>query len=791
MAGVEFERRVLALVDEALERPEEDRAGFVMQEAAGDEALLRRVLTLLEQEEGSENLLRTGGAGEALGEDAMPDRAGPYRIVSLIGRGGMGAVFEGARDKGDFDHKVAIKVIRTATLDGELVDRFHRERQILARLNHPNIARLLDGGALEDGSPYIVMEFVDGEPITDWVRERDLDLIDRLWLFNDVCAAVRHAHQSLVIHRDITPANVLVTKTGVVKLIDFGIARPDDGARPSPGDVQTESRSYTPGYAAPERLTGAGATVLSDVFSLGRLLEELTEALERGPELTAIIARATAPQRDERYVSVDAMMDDVLAFLQKRPVRAMNGGQGYAARKYVQRHPRAVMAAGLVFAGLVGGLVLTTSLYQQAEAQRLAADKRYGEVRELAKFMMFDLYDELQKVTGNTQATEMIANKSLTYLESLRSDPRAPMEVALETSAGYQRLADVLGNPTAPNLGERATATVMLDKAIENLEDLYRRYPDNREVMEQLAAAAFSGATNAYVSDDDADKARTLAQRSGEIWSRLAARPDATVDDRRNVLRARLMAAVPLPWIARGAEGVAELKSVATDAAALQLAHPDNTDVEQFVGSVNVELARAVIRARDQGQGDESALPYWNAAAAVREAAYARNPKDMRPYRALATIYYERGAEYRTWELYDEALADMRRAGAIIGDLVKRDPDDRGLVRTADGIRDETAKTLAYAGRGVEAAAMIPDLERESRLELEAFAGNAGIAREFAYSLTLYADIYDRAGMDAERCAMAGRAEKAWADADAAKPLSDLDHQYSEEYLSRLTAGCD
>ncbi|MCA8903762.1 MAG: serine/threonine protein kinase, partial [Hyphomonas sp.] len=786
MTGVEFERRVLALVDAALDLPAGERADFVSQEAAGDDTLARRVMVLLDQEEeGSDSVLRTGGAADALGEDAMPERAGPYRFVNLIGRGGMGAVFEGARDTGDFDHKVAIKVIRTAALDGELVDRFHRERQILARLNHPNIARLLDGGALDDGSPYIVMEFVDGEPITDWVGARGLDLVDRLWLFNDVCAAVRHAHQSLVIHRDITPSNVLVTKTGVVKLIDFGIARPDDGARPTPGDVRTESRSYTPGYAAPERLTGAGATVLSDVFSLGRLLDELTQAVERGPELTAIIARATAAEPDERYVSVDALMGDVLAFLQKRPVRAMNGGQGYAARKYVQRHPRAVIAAGLVFASLVGGLVLTTSLYRQAEAQRLAADKRYGEVRELAKFMMFDLYDELQKVTGNTQATEMIANKSLTYLESLRSDPRAPMEVALETAAGYQRLADVLGNPTAPNLGERATATVMLDNAIESLEDLYRRYPDNREVMEQLAAAAFSGATNAYVSDDDADKARALAQRSGEIWSRLAARPDATVDDRRNVLRARLMAAVPLPWIGRGADGVAELKSVAKDAAALQQAYPDNTDVEQFVGSVNVELARAVIRARDQGQGDESALPYWNTAAAVREAAYARNPKDMRPYRALATIYYERGAEYRTQEQFDEALADMRRASAIIGELQKRDPDDMGLSRTASGIREETAKTLAYAGRGREAAAMIPDLEREADQEHEAFAGNAGIAREYAYSLTLYADIYSNAGMDAERCAMVARAKQAWANADAAKPLSDLDHQYIGEYLPR------
>lgn len=790
MTEVEFERRALALFDEALERSADDRAAFIAEATGGDAALARRVTALLAQADGSERVLQTGGAAGEMDDEAMPERAGPYRIVKLIGRGGMGSVFEGARDTGDFEHKVAIKVIRAAGLPASLVDRFHRERQILARLNHPNIARLLDGGALPDGSPYIVMDYIDGEPIADWVAARGLSLAGRLRLFNDVCSAVRYAHQSLVIHRDITPSNVLVTAEGAAKLIDFGIAQPNGAQGASETEKRAESHSYTPGYAAPERLTGEGATVLSDIFSLGRPLADLAGADAETPELAAIIGKATQADPDDRYLSVDALMDDIQRLREGRPVKAMRGGPHYVTRKFLHRHPLAVSAAALALAGLIGGLVLTLSLYQQAEAERVAANKRYNEVRELAKFMMFDLYDELVKVAGNTRATEMIADKSLSYLESLRSDPDAPVGVALETAAGYHRLADVLGNPLGPNLGERATATSMLHEAIVSLEDLYKRYPNNPDVMRRLAEATFSGATNAYVSEDDNEKARRLALRAVEIYSALTGRPDATVDDRRNLLRARLMAAVPLAWMGQSGENVEQLKKVRADAKALHDAYPDDVDVEQFLGSVNVELARGVIRARDAGQGDESGLPYWDEAVRVREAAWARNPEDMRPYRTLATILYERGAERRTQGDPQGALDDMDRAGRIVGELLERDPDDVGLERTAGGILEETAKTLAYAGRTEEAVALIPRVRAQSEGERDRFPDNAGIMREYAYSLTLYADIYDHAGMDKERCSTVADARAAWKRAADLQPLSELDLKSSSDSLRDLGRGC-
>ena len=333
----DIEAKALALFERALDKPSGDRAAWIKAQGAGNEALIEKALTYLSSDAASGHALRTGGAVDhTLGLLNLPEQIGAYRIASLIGSGGMGAVYRAERASGDFDHDVAIKVIRRGSLSQELKNRFAIERQILADLKHPNIARLYDGGELETGEPYMVMEFIEGLPITQWADSNGLSRTRRLRLFQAACSAVAHAHQNLIIHRDITPSNVLVDANGEVKLIDFGVSKPLDttfiSAYP---DSASSGLSFTPGFAAPERMRGVSATTLSDVFSLGKLLYVLMPDPQQDQEIKAIINMATAEQPQDRYDSVSTLISDIESYLGGFAVEA-NGASG--AYKFQKIH---------------------------------------------------------------------------------------------------------------------------------------------------------------------------------------------------------------------------------------------------------------------------------------------------------------------------------------------------------------------------------------------------------------------------------------------------------------------
>ncbi|MEZ6023707.1 MAG: serine/threonine-protein kinase [Hyphomonadaceae bacterium] len=230
MAALALEREAMTVFEEFLAVPEADRATWLDVRTQGRPELKTRVSALVMADRST--MVQTGGAIGALQEETIPERIGAYRIVSLIGRGGMGAVYLAERDAGDFTRTVAIKVIKAGLFSPEVVRRFQSERQTLATLAHPNIALLYDGGETEAGSPYIVMEYVDGAPLMQWVAEQTPTRATRLALFADICSAVAFAHARLIVHRDLSPSNVLVTREGVAKLIDFGIAKPADEAQP-------------------------------------------------------------------------------------------------------------------------------------------------------------------------------------------------------------------------------------------------------------------------------------------------------------------------------------------------------------------------------------------------------------------------------------------------------------------------------------------------------------------------------------------------------------------------------
>jgi tetratricopeptide (TPR) repeat protein len=448
----------------------------------------------------------SGAAQEVLRADNSPfaRSCGPYRLVQLLGSGGMGTVYLAERRDGEIEQKVAIKLLRTDADRPAWRERFLRERQLLAYLNHPSIARLLDAGHTEDGRPYLVMEYVAGLAIDEYAAA--LDLRAKLNLFLLVCDGLSHAHRHLIIHRDLKPSNILVDASGHPKLLDFGIAKLLDATSDETG---TGERLLTPNYASPEQLRGEIQTTTTDIYSLGAVLYKLLTGKSphepvTGPNLTnqAITGEIsiTAPSRlnpklprdidyilrkalrnepEERYSSVDAFADDLRAFLDFRPVQARSGDAWYRIRKFLRRYWMPACAAAVTVAGLSLGMYA-------ANRERSLAQQRFQQVRQLANRVL-GLDAVVGALPGSTKARHEIVAMSKEYLESLTPNARGDQELALETGVAYVLLARSQGVPGFQNLGQYAQAEESLLKAQALIEPVLAKSPRNRQALLTLA----------------------------------------------------------------------------------------------------------------------------------------------------------------------------------------------------------------------------------------------------------------------------------------------------------------
>ncbi len=411
--------QIEALFDAVLEQPPASRLAW-LDRTCSDPDIRREVLDLLEADRKAEGFLDTPAglfAADLIRSERLDQipQLGSYTLVEEIGLGGMGAVYLAQRTDGQFERKVAIKMLRPEMATERLAQRLVTERQIQATLNHPNIARVIDGGVSDAGGPYIVMDYIDGKPIDTYCDEHNLGIDERLRLFLVVCDAVTYAHRQLVVHRDLKPSNILVTKRGTVKLLDFGIAKllqPEDGSR-STIVTSTGQFMMTPEYASPEQVRGQPISVASDIYQLGLLLYKLltgsmphrftnrsltdiarvvceeeaqrpstlvTEAMGQPDkpshtrlgkrlqgDLDAIVLKALRKEPDERYESVDRLSEDLRRHLSGLPIEAHSGSMVYRLRKFVRRNKWQVAASAFI--------AISLSAYAATDYCRAAADR--------------------------------------------------------------------------------------------------------------------------------------------------------------------------------------------------------------------------------------------------------------------------------------------------------------------------------------------------------------------------------------------------------------------------------
>jgi len=513
--------RVMALLDEALDRPPDERLSFLDQ-ATDDPALRTRVAALLAAADEPIAWLNDGvaGLGQPILHDVATDtakdahhegeRLGAYRLVERIARGGMSTVYRAERVDGAYEQQVAVKLLPRYVQTERHVERFRAERHMLARLNHPHIARLLDGGVAENGRPYLVMEYVDGVPITTYCARAALPVRARMALLRTVCAAVQHAHQQLIIHRDLKPANILVSANGQVKLLDFGIAKllhADDQAPGASPQTRTGERLFTPAYAAPEQITGAPVSTATDVYQLGIIGYELLTGVrpfhqeEKSPpaiaravmedtptkpstvvtsgalpntpsdrppasprrwrralcgDVDTIVMKALRKEPERRYTSAEALGEDLTRYLQNVPVRARRSTVRYRTRKFYQRHRAGVMGSAvavLLIVGLMLGLLHQRNL---ALDERDRATQQQATSEQVANFLVgvFEASNPFDRTAPaeEPRASELL-RRGTGEVQTLEDQPAVQADLLDAMGQAYTGLGDYA---TADSLHLRA-----------------------------------------------------------------------------------------------------------------------------------------------------------------------------------------------------------------------------------------------------------------------------------------------------------------------------------------------
>ena len=782
MASRSVEAQALDLLERAMELPPDARADWIATQRA-PAAVRTRAATLLNLNDDAAMALVTGGAPRVADGGPTPERIGAYRITGLIGQGGMGAVYRGERAAGDFEHSVAIKVIRPGALSGALIERFLRERQTLARLAHPNIARLFDGGETEAGEPYIVMELVDGRPLDAWVADGQPDLAARLELFQAAASAVAFAHQNLIVHGDVTPANVLVDAAGQPKLIDFGIAAPATTVETPQLAPDGKAGIHTPGFAAPERIAGGPPSTLSDIYSLGQILDWLTRGLPTNPELAAIAARAAAAEPADRYATVDAMRADLEGWRRGFPVAAYGRGRSYVLRKFVGRHRWGVGAAAGASALLIGAFGATLAANARAEAARAEAEARFQDVRTLAKSMMFDVYDEVAKVQGSVDARLKLAQTAQTYLDRLAADANAPLDVRLEAGEGYFRLGRVVGSTGGGSLGRREEGKALLSRSQRILEQLHAEHPERADVNLALGHLLSMMAGESLYADGDSKTARERAIRARTLLSNL---PQTTERSAGALAGAFLYEGDSYGWD----NDIPAAGRVYEDGLNTIAALPESLRRSDAVGVSESALLRQSGNVYLYGRQFDQAVDRLERAVSLSRARAAATNGDPAWTRRLVASLWSLGDALREAGRLDEALGTLQDGQAIARDMAARSPSDAGALEAIALTGIVLAQVHSARGAHPQAVAAANEVAAIRRSLAERSGGNKGSRLHLAVGLKDASGVYRAAGETALACRALREAHDILNGYAERGDLSDYDRENNLKVVAKSLATC-
>lgn len=735
-------RRIAAIFDELADLPGAERQAALADLQSTDPAVAAAVARLLAAEANLpaepvfENTIRT--------ETPPAGDFGQYRAVRLIGQGGMGAVYLGERSDGQFSRRVAIKVIHGAVASTEEMRlRFLAERQILATLQHPGIASLLDGGISPNGEPYLVMEFIDGAPLDLFCDIHRFTVEQRLDLFLEVCAAVDFAHRHLIIHRDLKPSNILVDGEGHAKLLDFGAAK-----LLGPVPVDRTKQFLTPRYASPEQMRGLPAAVSMDVYALSVILYELltgrwpfgdpsdmasnlrraSQEVQPNPptasreaaearstsesglqkalsgDLHAILAKGLEADTARRYATVAELAADVTRFRNGQPVLARPQTRGYRFRKWIARNPLQTTAAVLAVGGILTGVFLR-------EQQRWIAEKRFDELRSLARYQMFDLQDQMLFYGSPLQVRKLMAERSLQALNTLSSEDSPSFALQADLTEGYVQLAELLGNPLRANLGENEQGRSLLSRARQMNDMLQAMQGPSRIKQAVQAQLDIQEALFDFGSQRTNDRL-ARARRSLEAWE--------TAMDPASLTPAELIRMASLYHVlsvnqaqATGsvdpfATGGKDLKN-ARRMVDLALARAPRNHLARFA-DLQVKAAEAQsMTATDPSAGRQRMMDLVLELDSMETGEVSSERVRFLRARVLGALGWIEGQS----QLFEQALTHLHRAVEGWGQLADQNPAQANLRYELAGALRDIAFVSGYAGDHAQAARYMEEALRE------------------------------------------------------------------------------
>ncbi|MGD0125810.1 MAG: protein kinase [Terriglobia bacterium] len=800
MSTIPWEQ-VRDIVDAVLDLPPEARVSYLNQ-SCGEPAVRRYVESLIHSYEQAGSFLDESAAArqaQVLVEEQSGTwegrRLGAYQVLEMVGEGGMGEVYRAVRADDQYQKQVAIKLVRGGFDSRFTLARLKAERQILANLDHPNITRLLDGGATEEGQPYLVMEYVQGLPLDEYCDRHTLTVTERLQLFRTVCAAVQFAHQNLVIHRDLKPGNILVTEDGTPKLLDFGIAKLLDNSEGA-ASVQTMTmvRLLTPEYASPEQLRGETITTASDVYSLGAVLyeiltgrrpyrlasrrpEEIARAVtEREPEkpssaitrtddstdthgeprkltpeavskaregsveklrrrlsgdLDNILLMALRKEPQRRYASAEQFSEDLRRHLAGLPVYARTDTFSYRSGKFIRRHVTGVAAAAVVSLSLIGGLAVSLREAHIARLERARAERRFNDVRKLANSFVFDFNDAIQNVPGATHAREMLVKTALQYLDSLAQESRGDASLRDELGTAYIRVGDIQGVLGGQSTGNVAGALQSYRKALAIRKGLAEADPGNALALRKLAYT-YGRIGGMLGQQNDFPGALENDRQAVEILDPLAARGPSDFALGVEQGLAYQHLAYHLSMKGDFRTAVANHRKAISILEKLAAAKPDDVRVQLELAH-SYRLAALSMREIADSNG---ALEVMQKSLPITERIANSSPNNVRAKLDLAAGYEELGVIFESKGDINGALEAWQRAVPIGESVAATDPNDaRAKLALADGYAKVSLLRITL-GKSADEGGLLKSLEIRKQL-LAANPNNGGRKEAIANSYDL------------------------------------------------------